>query len=174
MGMLRLFPYILKSRETIGNVLDIVYKEPNISNTEHEGDNTKPLSIELSNVDFTYPSRPQVQVLNQLNIYIKSGKTIALVGPSGSGKSTVISLIERFYDPNIGAVFLNDDITSNLDITWLRRQISLVSQEPVLFDMSISDNIRYGALFRDVTDDEVIEAAKLANIHNFIVTLPQV
>ena len=116
-----------------------------------------------------------MSILNGLNISVKPGNTLALVGPSGSGKSTIISLIERFYQPT-GRGYLKLDGTDirDLNTSWLRQQISLVSQEPVLFDMSIADNIRYGANFREVTDEEVQEAAKSANIHNFIVTLPQV
>ena len=105
---------------------------------------------------------------------MKSGQTLALVGPSGSGKSTIISLIERFYDLKTGDILLDGVDINDLNISWLRRQISLVSQEPVLFDMSIADNIRYGALFREVSDEEVIEAAKSANIHDFIKSLPEV
>ena len=109
-----------------------------------------------------------------LDISVKPGQTLALVGPSGSGKSTIISLIERFYDPTSGYVQVDEHHLSQLSIPWLRQQISLVSQEPVLFDLSIADNIRYGALFREVSDEEMQEAAKSANIHNFIIGLPQV
>ena len=113
-------------------------------------------------------------MLQSLSVYIEPGQTLALVGPSGSGKSTVISLTERFYDPTSGGILLNGVDLHNLNISWLRRQISLVSQEPVLFNMSIADNIRYGANFREVSDEEVFEAAKSANIHDFIQSLPEV
>ena len=113
-------------------------------------------------------------VLKGINISITPGHTLALVGPSGSGKSTVISLIERFYDPTSGSILLDGIDIHTFNIFWLRHQISLVSQEPELFDMSIVDNIRYGALFREVSDEQVIEAAKSANIHEFIQSLPQV
>ena len=113
-------------------------------------------------------------MLQSLSVYIEPGQTLALVGPSGSGKSTVVSLTERFYDPTSGGILLNGVDLHNLNISWLRRQISLVSQEPVLFNMSIADNIRYGANFREVSDEEVFEAAKSANIHDFIQSLPQV
>ena len=131
-------------------------------------------NVEFQNVHFTYSSRPGVPVLEGFNISIKSGQTLALVGPSGSGKSTIISLMERFYDPAAGCILLDGVNLHDLNISWLRRQISLVSQEPILFDMSIADNIRYGALFRDISDEEVIEAAKSANIHDFIQSLPEV
>ena len=109
-----------------------------------------------------------------MNIHIKSGQTLALVGPSGSGKSTIISRTERFYDLTAGNILLDGIDLHDFDITWLRHQISLVSQEPVLFDMSIADNIRYGANFKEVSDEEVFEAAKTANIHDFIQSLPHV
>ena len=128
----------------------------------------------LKDITFTYPSRPQAPVLQGLSISVKPGQTLALVGPSGCGKSTVVSLIERFYDPLTGSLSIDDINVSHLNISWLRSQIGVVSQEPVLFDASIAENIRYGALFREVSDDEVIKAAKAANINNFIQTLPKV
>ena len=123
---------------------------------------------------FHYPSRPEIDILQGLSLSIKPGKTVALVGTSGSGKSTVLSLIERFYDLQYGTILLNGLDIRILNVSWLRRQISLVSQEPVLFDMSIGDNIRYGANYKELNDEEIIEAAKAANIHDFIQTLPQV
>ena len=105
---------------------------------------------------------------------IKSGQTVALVGCSGCGKSTVVALIERFYDPLIGKLSLDGTDLRDLNLSWLRSQIGLVSQEPVLFDASIAENIRYGANFREVSDSEVEEAAKAANIHSFIKSLPMV
>ena len=100
--------------------------------------------------------------------------TLALVGTSGSGKSTIVSLIERFYDPQIGLLNLDNANLMDLNIRWLRSQIGIVSQEPVLFNVSIRDNIRYGASFREVSDEEIIEAAKVANVHEFITSLPYV
>ena len=99
---------------------------------------------------------------------------MALVGPSGCGKSTVVSLVERFYDIIAGSVEVDNEDIRDLNICWLRRQIGIVSQEPVLFDRSIADNIRYGANFREVSDEEIVEAAKAANINNFIQSLPEV
>ena len=128
----------------------------------------------MNAVNFNYPARPEVQVLHGLKVEVKAGQTLALVGPSGCGKSTVVSLIERFYDPLSGNLTLDGTDLKELNIGWLRSQIGIVSQEPVLFDTTIADNIRYGANFRQVSDEEVIEAAKAANIHNFIDSLPQV
>ena len=125
-------------------------------------------------MDFVYPTRPDVKVLKGLNLSVEAGKTLALVGPSGCGKSTVVSLIERFYDPEAGSVTLDGNSSRVLNLHWLRSQIGIVSQEPVLFNTSIADNIRYGANFREVSDKEVIDAAKAANIHSFVESLPQV
>ena len=130
--------------------------------------------IKVKDAVFHYPARPDVKVLQSLNVSVKPGQTLALVGSSGSGKSTVVSLIERFYDPVAGCLTLDGSDFKVLNIRWLRSQIGLVSQEPVLFDATVADNIRYGANFREVSDEEVIAAAKAANIHNFIESLPQV
>jgi len=130
--------------------------------------------VAATNVYFNYPSRPDVRVLQGFQISVKPGQTLALVGPSGCGKSTVVSLLERFYNPMSGSLTLDNTNIADLNIAWLRRQIGIVSQEPVLFDQSIADNIRYGANHREVSSEEVIEAAKQANIHNFIESLPKV
>ena len=130
--------------------------------------------IAVKDAQFHYPTRPEVQVLQGMNVSVKPGQTLALVGPSGCGKSTVVSLIERFYDPLSGSLTLDGTDLKDLNIRWLRSQVGIVSQEPVLFDTSIAENIRYGANFREVSDEEVVEAAKAANIHTFIDSLPQV
>ena len=130
--------------------------------------------IVLRRVVFNYPARPEVKVLQGLSVTVKPGQTLALVGPSGCGKSTVFSLIARFYDTRGGSVNVDGSIVPELNLRWLRSQIGIVSQEPVLFDCTIAENIRYGALYSEVSEEEVIEAAKAANIHSFIESLPQV
>ena len=131
-------------------------------------------SVNVNNITFSYPSRPDVRVLSDISLSVKPGQTLALVGPSGCGKSTIVSLMERFYDPGLGNVSVDGSDILTLNLRWLRSQIGIVSQEPILFDSSIADNIRYGANHRTVSDEEVIEAAKAANIHSFIQTLPEV
>ena len=130
--------------------------------------------IMSNNVYFSYPSRPDVSVLQGLSVSVAPGETLALVGSSGGGKSTLISLIERFYSPTLGIITVDGVDIMSINLTWLRSQIGYVAQEPVLFDTSIADNIRYGALFREVSDEEIVEVAKSCNIHEFIQTLPQV
>ncbi|CAH8580910.1 unnamed protein product [Schistosoma rodhaini] len=127
-------------------------------------------NVTFSNVSFAYPSRPDTAVLKNFNLSIKSGQTVALVGPSGSGKSTVIHMLQRFYDPTKGKVLIENEDIKNVDLKAYRNQIGCVQQEPVLFEGTISDNIRLGKL--DATQDEIEEAAKLANAHGFIQQLP--
>ncbi|CAH1380444.1 unnamed protein product [Tenebrio molitor] len=128
--------------------------------------------IKYTNVYFAYPTRPTLSVLNGLNIDILHGKTVALMGSSGCGKSTIIQLLERFYDPVSGEVSLEREDVKNLHINNLRSHLGVVSQEPNLFDRTIAENIAYGANNRTVSMDEIIEAAKSANIHSFISSLP--
>ncbi|NXU25414.1 ABCBB protein, partial [Thalassarche chlororhynchos] len=101
--------------------------------------------IEFHNVTFHYPSRPDVKILDNLNMVIKAGETTAFVGASGAGKSTTIQLIQRFYDPTDGMITLDGHDIRSLNIQWLRSQIGIVEQEPVLFATTIAENIRYEA-----------------------------
>ncbi|KAJ1263910.1 hypothetical protein BS78_09G222300 [Paspalum vaginatum] len=128
--------------------------------------------LELCHVCFSYPSRPDMQIFRDLNLRIPSGKTVALVGESGCGKSTIIALLERFYDPDSGMITLDGVDIKDLKVGWLRRQMGLVSQEPVLFNDTIRANIAYGKE-GDATEEEIIAAAKAANAHQFISALPQ-
>lgn len=129
--------------------------------------------ISFKDVVFSYPTRPNVQVLKGLTLSLNPGETLALVGSSGCGKSTTVLLMERFYTPASGFVHLDKWETRELQLAWLRSQIGIVSQEPTLFDYSIRENIEYGDNSRKVSMDEVINAAEQANIHNFITSLPQ-
>ncbi|KAK5581948.1 hypothetical protein RB653_003529 [Dictyostelium firmibasis] len=128
-------------------------------------------NIEYRNIGFSYPSRPEVKIFNNFNLTIKQGTTVALVGDSGGGKSSVIGLLERFYDPDEGEVYLDEVNIKDINIHSLRKNIGLVSQEPVLFANSIAENIRYGN--ENATLDQIIEACKTANAHDFISALPE-
>ncbi|RHY58788.1 hypothetical protein DYB34_005953 [Aphanomyces astaci] len=127
--------------------------------------------IEARDLHFTYPSRPDDPVLKGYSLSIKKGETVAFVGASGSGKSTLVGLLERFYEPTSGALYLDGRDISTLQIKWLRSQIGLVSQEPVLFATTILENIAAGGA--NISREEVVAAAKLANAHDFISKLPQ-
>lgn len=128
--------------------------------------------IQFQNVSFAYPTRPDIQIFRDLCLSIHSGKTVALVGESGSGKSTVISLLQRFYDPDSGQITLDGIEIQKFQVKWLRRQMGLVSQEPLLFNDTIRSNIAYGKEGK-ATEAEIAEAAELANAHKFISGLQQ-
>ncbi|KAI9271642.1 P-loop containing nucleoside triphosphate hydrolase protein [Phascolomyces articulosus] len=128
--------------------------------------------IEFSKVDFAYPTRSDIQVLKGFSAKVEPGQTIALVGSSGSGKSTTVQLLQRFYDVLGGDIFLDGKSIKNYNAQWLRRQIGVVSQEPVLFNMSVRKNLLMGAT-HTVTDGEIVEVCKKANCHSFISQLPQ-
>ena len=126
--------------------------------------------VEFQNVHFSYPVRQDVPVLCGLSLLCPEGKKIAMVGRSGCGKSTVVSLLERFYVPREGQILIDGVDISQYDLEWLRLQIGLVSQEPILFGTTIEENIRYGKL--DATMAQIEDAAKEANAYNFIAGLP--
>lgn len=168
-------PNYAKAKMSASHVLMLINRAPAIDNSSEDGD--KPDKFEgnvgFEHVYFKYPSRPDVPVLQGLKLRVKKGQTLALVGSSGCGKSTTIQLLERFYDPQQGRVMLDDNDAKQLNIHWLRSQIGIVSQEPVLFDCSLAENIAYGDNSREVDQEEIVEAAKAANIHSFIENLPQ-
>ncbi|KAG1360812.1 ABC transporter B family member 19-like [Cocos nucifera] len=126
--------------------------------------------IEFEEVRFNYPSRPEVVILHSFSLIIESRQKVALVGPSGAGKSSVLALLLRFYDPDEGRILVDRKEIRNYNLRWLRKQIGLVQQEPLLFSSSIRDNICYGN--EGASETEIIEAATEANIHEFISSLP--
>ncbi|RZC92416.1 hypothetical protein C5167_004250 [Papaver somniferum] len=126
--------------------------------------------IEFKDVHFSYPSRPDTPILQGFNLKVRAGNTVGLVGGSGSGKSTVIALLERFYDPSKGEIYLDGNKIRRLQLKSLRSQIGLVNQEPVLFATSIKENILFGK--EGASMELAIEAAKSANAHDFIIKLP--
>ncbi|KAL7717532.1 ABC-type xenobiotic transporter [Entamoeba marina] len=129
--------------------------------------------VQFEDVQFRYPTRPTKQILNGLDLEIKKGESIALVGSSGCGKSTTIQLIQRLYDPVGGKITLDGNDLRELNIHWLRSQIGIVGQEPVLFSGTIRDNILLGAVEGVTpTEDDVIRCAQMANAHDFITHLP--
>ena len=137
-------------------------------------------TIRLENIKHIYPSRPEVVVMEDISLVIPAGKTTALVGASGSGKSTIVGLVERFYNPVQGRVYLDDHDISTLNLRWLRQNIALVQQEPVLFGTTIFNNIAHGLIGskHEHADDKekkvlVEDAAKKANAHEFVTSLPE-
>lgn len=127
--------------------------------------------ISFQDVHFSYPSRPDLQVLQGFSMEIHPNQVIALVGQSGSGKSTVAALLSRFYDIQQGNILLDGVNIREFSLNWLREQIAVVRQEPILFATSIRENILYGK--PSATEEEIIEAAKAANAHQFILEFPE-
>ncbi|XP_075165554.1 multi drug resistance 50 [Haematobia irritans] len=156
-----------------GKIFKIIDQIPTINPIGAQGKRLQhPLiHIEFRDIDFSYPTRKTVQILDKFNLRIKRGQTVALVGSSGCGKSTCIQLIQRFYDPDGGNVYFNDVNLKDLNIEWLRERIGVVGQEPVLFGTTIYENIRYGR--EDATKEQIEAAARAANAMIFINKLPQ-
>ncbi|KAK9316063.1 P-loop containing nucleoside triphosphate hydrolase protein [Lipomyces starkeyi] len=163
-----------KARLAAINVKKLFDRVPEIDAWSTEG--TKPENveghIEFKDVVFRYPTRPQVPVLNGLNLRIKKGEYVALVGASGCGKSTTIGLIESFYRPNRGQVVLDGVDIRDLNLSEYRSHIALVSQEPTLYAGTIRDNVKLGSPDENVSDEVMMAVCKQANIHDFIMSLP--
>ncbi|KAJ3243519.1 hypothetical protein HDU78_000400 [Chytriomyces hyalinus] len=151
---------------------------PVIDSLSKEGEVLSSLqgNIEFRGVGFKYPTRPDTVIFDNFNIKVEPGQTVAFVGPSGSGKSTTVQLIQRFYDPLVGSVHLDGVNLTNINVKWLRQQIGIVSQEPVLFNTTVKQNIMMGAIedsSKSLTEAELHAVCKMANCHNFIMDLPQ-
>ncbi|CAM6102831.1 unnamed protein product [Calypogeia fissa] len=162
----------LKGKKAFAKIMQTINQQQKTENVPGGGDVLDVVEgrIELRNVDFSYPTRPEVKVFEKFSLIIPAGETVAIVGVSGAGKSTVISLIERFYDPNAGEILLDGHEIQSLNLKWLREQIGLVNQEPMLFATTIAANILYGN--SNATMEEIILAAQAANVHSFIEKLP--
>lgn len=167
-----LAPYILKRRKSLTSVFEIIDRVPKIDPDDSSA--LKPPnvygSIELKNVDFSYPTRPEVLVLSNFSLKVNGGQTVAVVGVSGSGKSTIISLIERFYDPVAGQMLLDGRDLKSYNLRWLRNHLGLVQQEPIIFSTTIRENIIYAR--HNASEAEMKEAARIANAHHFISSFP--
>ncbi|XP_061633407.1 ATP-dependent translocase ABCB1-like isoform X1 [Phyllopteryx taeniolatus] len=168
-------PNYAKAKISAAHLIMLLNTEPAIDNLSEDGESLDQFdgNVRFEDVKFNYPSRPDVPVLRGLNLKVSKGETLALVGSSGCGKSTTIQLLERFYDTTQGNVVIDSKSVKELNIHWLRSQIGIVSQEPVLFDCSLAENIAYGDNSRPVTIEEIKAAAEKANIHSFIEKLPK-
>ncbi|CAA2959744.1 ABC transporter B family member 11-like [Olea europaea subsp. europaea] len=163
-----------KAKAAAASIFAMLDRESKIDPSDEAGMTLESVKgeIELNHVSFKYPTRPDIHIFRDLSLAIHSGKTVALVGESGSGKSTVISLLQRFYDPDSGLISLDGIEIQKFQLKWLRLQMGLVSQEPVLFNDTIRSNIAYGKE-ENAKEAEIINAAELANAHKFISGLQQ-
>ncbi|CAM6104109.1 unnamed protein product [Calypogeia fissa] len=161
-----------KAQASAYKMFQVINHEPSINKPDQSAMTLESVEghIELRNVDFAYPSRPDFPIFQKFSLVIPPGGNVAIVGRSGSGKSTIVSLIERFYDPIAGEVLLDGLDLRKIQLKWLRRQIGLVNQEPALFATTIAANIAYGN--DDASHSEIEEAATVANAHFFISALP--
>jgi len=184
--------YLLERKPKIKN-FDGIYEEDTESEKDDETEDAKPTeaakpiresivpstpmdgNIEFENVMFSYPTRPDVLVLNAFSLKLPKNTTTALVGSSGSGKSTVVSLIQRFYDVDGGKITLDGVDLTHLDMSWFRSQIGYVQQEPQLFGVSIRENLTYGLseeAAAKITQTELENICRDANAHDFISSWP--
>ncbi|XP_018437487.1 ABC transporter B family member 5 [Raphanus sativus] len=159
-----------KAKSAAASIFGIIDRKSKIDSRDESGvvlDNVKG-DIEFCHISFAYQTRPDIQIFRDLCFSIRAGKTVALVGESGSGKSTVISLLQRFYDPDSGHITLDGVELKKLQLKWLRQQMGLVGQEPVLFNDTIRANIAYGKGGEEATEAEIVAASELSNAHKFI------
>ncbi|KAI6166370.1 P-loop containing nucleoside triphosphate hydrolase protein [Pisolithus thermaeus] len=173
---------LINARGAAAKLFATIERVPDIDSARSDGLKLEKVigKITLEDVRFSYPARTDVPVLKSINITFEAGKRVALVGASGSGKSTIISLVERFYDPLSGTVRLDGVDLRDLNIKWLRTQIGLVSQEPVLFATTIRANVAYGLIgtpYEHASEDEkfklIKEACIKSNADDFIGKLAQ-
>ncbi len=156
--------------ERVNNILDTPSETEIINSSEHREDFEEG-DIIFENIDFSYPSRPEIQVLKMVNMHIKKGQKVALVGQSGSGKSTLVQLLMRFYKLNNGSISIANIDTNDIDLFNLRRNIGVVPQEIILFGGTIRENISYGK--PNATEEEIKQAADQSNCTEFINGFPE-
>ncbi|KAI9080819.1 hypothetical protein K1719_037221 [Acacia pycnantha] len=159
--------YTEKNQQKYSHYMSALKSSSNLYSLAWSGD------VCLQDVYFSYPLRPDVEILSGLNLTLKCGAITALVGPSGAGKSTVVQLLSRFYEPTRGHITVAGEDVRTFDKSEWARAIAIVNQEPVLFSVSVGENIAYGLPDDDVSKEDVIKAAKAANAHDFILSLPQ-
>jgi ABC-type multidrug transport system fused ATPase/permease subunit len=170
-GLSNFYEQLVRAIGASERVLEILDKPSELElnskqeNIEIEG------NIEFQSIDFNYPSRPEVKVLNGISFKVESGKRVALVGTSGAGKSTVMQLLLRYYKSDGGNILIDHKKIEDFNITALRRKMAIVPQDVIMFGGSIRENIAYGD--HNASETEIIEAAKKANAWNFISEFPE-
>jgi len=170
-GISELWADLMRASGAAERVFELLDRSPEIPLTEGERPASVEGKIELERVSFAYPSRKDLPVLREIDLEIRPGEVVALVGPSGSGKSTIAAMLLRLYDPSEGRILLDGRDLRALSPEWLRRNVGVVSQEPTLFSCSVAENIRYGRT--TATEAEVEAAARAANAHEFVSKFPE-
>ncbi|KAJ5237241.1 hypothetical protein N7489_007332 [Penicillium chrysogenum] len=167
-------PDMSKSRQAAQDIKTLLSRPVTIDTRQKTGEQLPNMdgSLEIRNIYFRYPSRPESVVLNGLSLSVQTGQYIGLVGASGCGKSTIISLLERFFDPEAGTILVDGKDISKLNIKSYRSHLALVSQEPTLYQGTIRENIIIGTDDDNLCEERVIQACKDANIYDFILSLP--
>uniref|UniRef100_A0A915EG33 ABC-type xenobiotic transporter n=1 Tax=Ditylenchus dipsaci TaxID=166011 RepID=A0A915EG33_9BILA len=169
MGLFNVMFAISFSSTTIGIIFKMLAEKPQIDSAS-KGGIVKPIKgdIQLDSIHFSYPQRTKAKVLNGLELSVQAGQRLALVGQSGCGKSTVVSLVERFYDPLDGRVLIDGEDIRQHNVKNLRAQMALVSQDPILFDCSIKDNLLYGLDSSLISELQLEDALAMANLSTFV------
>ncbi|MCW3102109.1 MAG: putative multidrug export ATP-binding/permease protein [Bacteroidetes bacterium] len=172
-GIAELYAQIQKAIGSLERVFEILDEKPEILDITAHHALTDRINgdVVFENLAFTYPSRKEIRVLKSINLSVKKGETIAIVGPSGSGKSTIVSLLLRFYDPESGAILIDGKDAREYPLTQLRNNMAIVPQDVLLFGGTIHENIAYGK--PGATAAEIVEAARKANALEFINTFPE-
>ncbi|KAF5888954.1 antigen peptide transporter 1, partial [Clarias magur] len=170
-AMMSYYPRVKKAVGASEKIFEYVDRKPDDPLDGSLAPKTLRGHVRFNGVTFAYPTRPDDKVLKGVSLELKPGEITALVGPADGGKSTIVRLLERFYQPQDGKIFLDEEELKDYKDQYLHEKISVVAQEPVLFARSIKENIKYGKA--DATDEEVYAAAKLANAHKFISDFPE-
>ena len=167
-------PDMGKAKHAAQELKTLFDRKPVIDTWSQDGESVDHIegTIEFRDVHFRYPTRPEQPVLRGLNLSVKPGQYVALVGASGCGKSTTIQLLERFYDPLVGGIFMDGKEISSYNVNNYRSFLALVSQEPTLYQGSIRENVLLGVISDDMPEEAVVQACKDANIYDFIMSLP--
>lgn len=169
-GSAELYAKLQKAIGATEHLMDILEEDTEKIALEEANEISINGNIEFNNVSFSYPSRRDIQVINDISFKIEAGKQIAFVGPSGAGKSTIAGLLYRFYNPESGSIAVDGKNINEYHLSEIRNQMALVPQEVMLFGGSIKENIEYGK--PGATDEEIFAAAKKANALEFIESFP--
>lgn len=158
---------LIDTKPELVDTPEVIKKYGNLFNNKKENFEEMKGDIQFENVSFSY--KPDLEVIHNMNLSIKAGTSLAIVGVTGSGKSTTVNLLCRFYEPTKGKILIDGKNYKDRSVGWLRSNIGYVQQTPFIFKGTIKDNIRYGKL--DATDEEIITASKIVDLHDFIISL---